>query len=105
MLKRIVGLHKRCLRVLYSNNLRNYDKRLVLENSASVHHRKLHCLTIDWHQAFNGIFSPDIMKDISTVNATSNFDMRNRKTIYAKLVTSIYKITSYYYAWPLKYGN
>ena len=48
----------------YNKNLSTFDEFLELDNSVSVHHKNLHCLTFELHKVVNGV-SLDIMKDVS----------------------------------------
>ena len=85
-------LHKRCLRVVHNNNQSTLQELLDLDNSVSIYHKNLQCLAIELYKIFNGI-SPDIMKDVFPLNASSNYDIRNRPTFFNRRVRSVFNGT------------
>ena len=78
--------------VVYNNNQSTLRELLDLDNSVSIHHKNLQCLTIELYKIFNGI-SPDIMKDVFHLNTSSNYYIRNRPTFFTRRVRSVFNGT------------
>ena len=76
---KINRLHYKVLRIIYNNNNQTtFNEPMELDNSVSVHKRKSQGLAIELVKIFSGI-SPDIIKDIASLNASSNYDIKNRQ--------------------------
>ena len=60
---RISKLHEGRLRIIFNNSLCTFHELFELDNSVSIHHKNLQCLTIELYQIYNSIF-PDIKNDV-----------------------------------------
>ena len=56
-------LRKRCLWIVYSDNISSFEELLETDNFVSVHHRNIQVLATESHKIVNGL-SPEIMKEV-----------------------------------------
>ena len=85
---KINWIHERALRLVYQDNL-SFSELLDLDNSVTVHQKKLQDLVTEIYKVKNGI-APDIMNDIFelqnplyNLRSTCNqFRKENIKTVY-----------------------
>ena len=58
---KIIRLHERCLRIVYSDNQSTFEELLVKDNTVSVHQHNLQFLATELYKVLNGL-SPDLIK-------------------------------------------
>ena len=66
---KINRFYKRCLCIVYSDNLSTYEELLQTDNSVSVHHCNIQSLAIELYMVVNGT-SPNTMKDVFPLNSS-----------------------------------
>ena len=86
---KINKLRKRSLRIVYNNNTSTYEELLETDNSVSVHFRNVQALAIELYKVVNG-FSPDIMKDVFTLNENSCYNTRNKRTFHSRHIRTVH---------------
>ena len=60
---KIKHLHKRCLRLIYNDELPSYEELLGKDGSVSIHHKNTQSLAVEMFQIKHGQ-SPEIVGDI-----------------------------------------
>ena len=85
---KINKLHKRCLRIVYSDNSSSFEELLETDNSVSVYHRNIHVLATELYKIVNGL-SPDIMKEVFPINENTSYSTRNKRKLYLRSIKSV----------------
>lgn len=75
---KINRLHYRVLCIIYNRNQSTFKEPMELDNFVSVNNKKSQYLAIELVKIFSGI-SPDIIKDVVSINTTFNYDIKNRQ--------------------------
>ena len=88
---KINSLHKRALRITFSDNDLTFEDLLIKDNSVSVHHRNLQLLATEMFKSYNCL-SPNIINEIFEHN-TSTYNLRNRNFYWSRKVNSVYNGT------------
>ena len=88
---KINSLHKRALRITFSDNDLTFEDLLIKDNSVSVHHRNLQLLATEMFKSYNCL-SPNIINEIFEHN-TSTYNLRNRNFYRSRKVNSVYNGT------------
>ena len=86
---KINKLHERCLRIVYNNNTLTYEEPLETDDFVSVHFRNEQAFAIELYKVVNG-FSPDIMKDVFSLNANSFYNTRNKRMFHSKHIKTVH---------------
>ena len=71
-------IHKRALRLVYSDN---FEKLLKKDGSFSIHDRNIQTLAIEIY--LDGL-SPSIIKNIFQVNTNNQYNLRSRNELYCR---------------------
>ena len=85
---KINKLHKRCLRIVYSDSSSSFEELLETDNSVSVYHRNIHVLATELYKIVNGL-SPDIMKEVFPINENTSYSTRNKRKLYLRSIKSV----------------
>ena len=60
---KINKLHERALRIVYRDDVSNFEELLKMDNSLTIHHRNIHTLAIEMFKCLRGI-GPELLNDI-----------------------------------------
>ena len=60
---KINKLHERALRIVYRDDVSNFDELLKMDNSLTIHHRNIHTSAIEMFKCLRGI-GPELLNDI-----------------------------------------
>ena len=83
MNNKINRIHKRVLRLVYSNKVSAFDQLLKKDRLFSIHHRNIQSLAIALYKFFRG-FSPSIMKNVFQCNANIPYNLMSRSEPYCR---------------------
>ena len=76
-------LHKRALRIVYSNYKSSFNTLLEKDSSFSIHHRNIQSLAIEIYKFCHGL-SPAIMGDIIKLNRPPTYSLKTRQELYSR---------------------
>ena len=98
---KINRIHKRALRLVYRNNL-SFSELLDLDNSVTVHQKKLQSLVTEIYKVKSGI-APEITKDISELQNPSYNLLRSSRNQFGRenIKTVDYGLRSVRYLSPI----
>ena len=83
MNNKINRIHKRALRLVYSDHISSFDELLKKDRSFSIHHRIIQSLAIELYKVFHGL-SPSIMKNVFHFNINIPYNLRSRNELYCR---------------------
>ena len=81
-------MHKRCLRIVYSDNTSSFEELLETDNSFSVHQRNIQVLATELYKIVNGL-SPEIMKEVFPFNENTSYNTRNKRKFHSRSIKSV----------------
>ena len=88
MNNKINRIHKRALRLVYSDRVSSFDELLKKDGSFSIHHRSSQSLAIELYKFFHGL-SPSTMKNIFHFNTNIPDNLRSRIELYSRNSKSV----------------
>ena len=85
-------LHERCLRMIYNDNIPNFEELLNKDNFLSIHHSYIHALTIEMCKVANDT-SPGIMNEVFKLRNTPHYNLRHTSHFSTDPIHSVYNET------------
>ena len=76
-------LHKRALRIVYSDYKSSFNTLLEKDGSFSIHHGNIESLATELYKFLHGL-SPTIMDDIIKLNRPLTYNLRTRQELYSR---------------------
>ena len=83
MNNKIIRIHERALRLVYSDHVSSFDELLKKDRSFSIHHTNIQSLAIELYKVFHGL-SPSIMKIVFHFNTIIPYNLRSRNELYSR---------------------
>ena len=83
MNNKINRLHKRALRIAYSDFKSSFAGLLMKGNSFSIHERNIQSLAIEIYKFLNEL-SPSFLNNVFLKNISNSCDLRNHKELYSR---------------------
>ena len=88
---KINHLHKRCLRVIYNDNISSFKELLERDGSVPIHNRNLQILATEMFKVYNNIAPPIITEIFNKRNP--NYQLRHASHFSIPPVRSVYNGT------------
>ena len=85
--KRIIGLHKRVLSLVYSNFSSSFSELLEKNKSVTIHHRNLQTVAYEAFKVKNNMV-PEILTEIFS-QMESNYNLRNSTVLQGRSIESV----------------
>ena len=83
MNKKIISIHERALRLVYSNYVTYFDELLKKKRSFSIHYKNIQSLTIEIYKFFHSL-APSILKNVLYINTNILYNLRSRSELYRR---------------------
>ena len=81
--------HKRCLRIVYSSKISNFEGLLERDGSVSIDHQNIRILTIEMFKVFKWI-SPKIVNEIFQFRDAVPYQLRKQTDSQTPSVHSVF---------------
>ena len=94
MNNKINRLHKRALRLFYSDHVSSFDDLLKKDRSFYIHQRNIQSLAIELYKFFHGL-SPSIMKNVFHFNTNIPYNLSSRSELYSRNPKTVKYETNY----------
>ena len=86
---KISRLHKRCLRLIYSDRISLYDELLDKDNSVPIHQKNFQKLTIEMFKTYTGM-APQIMNEVFPRNYPLNYNLRRHPEFASRAINTVH---------------
>ena len=80
---KINRLHKRALRIVYSDFKSSFEGLLMKDKTFSIHERNIQSLAIEIYKFLKGL-SPSFLNNVFHKSISNSYDLRNHKELYSR---------------------
>ena len=86
---KIKNLHESCLRIVYQDKQSSYERLLVKDGRASMHHRNIQALAIEMYKINNDL-STEILSNIFTQRTHNHYSLQIPSDFQIPFVRTVY---------------